>query len=221
MHARVTTTTIQRDKIDECIRIFRDSITPDVQRQKGFRDLLMLVDRSTGKCAVYALWESEADLRANETSGFYQMQVAKLLPLFIGQPTRELCEVAVNELSAVKTGTLHGRVTSAMFQQGKMDEGTRILRDSILPEARKQQGFDGLLSIEDRSMGKGIILSLWESEADLNASESSGYYQAQVAKLGSILMSQPTRESYEAIVPMVMAPVGVTAVDTQAHPPTP
>lgn len=221
MHARVTTATIQRDKIDEAIRIYRDSIVPEGQKQKGFLDLLMLIDRATGKCIVYALWESEADLRATEASGHYQAQVARLASVMVGQPTREICEVTVNELSTVKTGTLRGRVSTALFQQGKIDEGLRIVRDSIVPEAKKQQGFDGLLSLLDRGMGKGILLTLWESDADMNASESSGYYQTQVAKLGSVLMGQPTRETYEAIVPMVMAPAGVAAVDTQVHPSTP
>ncbi len=221
MHARVTTSTIQQGKIDEGIRIFHDAIVPEAQKQKGFRDILMLIDRATGKFVVYALWESEADLRATETSGHYQTQVAKLASLMVGQPTREICEVTVNELSAVKTGTLHGRVTTALFQQGKIDEGIRIVRDSIAPEAKKQQGFDGLLSLLDRAMGKSIILTLWESEADVNASESSGYYQAQVAKAAPILLGQPTRETYETLVPVVMVPAGVAAVDTQVHPPTP
>ncbi len=221
MHARVTTSTIQLDKIDEGLRIFRDSIVPEAQKQNGFSDILMLIDRATGKCTVYALWASEADLRATEASGHYQSQVARLASLMVGQPTREICEVTVNELSTVKTGTLRGRVSTAMFQQGKIDEGIRIVRDSIVPEAKKQQGFDGLLSVLDRGMGKGILLTLWESEADVSASESSGYYQAQVAKLGSLLMAQPTREEYEVIVPVVMAPAGVAAVDTQVHPPMP
>ncbi|HEX8034803.1 MAG TPA: hypothetical protein VF510_13190 [Ktedonobacterales bacterium] len=219
MHARVTTATIQQDKIDECIRIFRDSIVPDIQRQKGFRDLLMLTNRATGKSAFYALWESEADLRANEASGSYQLQVAKLLPMFVGQPTREIYEVTVNELSALRVGSVYGRVTSAIFQQGKIDEGTRILRDSILPEARKQQGFDGLLSMVDRNMGKSYTLSCWESKADMKASESSGFYQAQLAKLHSLFIGQPTHESYEVTVPIAIAPP--SAVDTQVHPPTP
>ncbi len=221
MHARVTTSTIQRDKIDEGIRIFRDSIVPEAQKQKGFRDILLLLDRATGKFVVYALWESEADLRATEASGHYQTQVARLASLMVGQPTREICEVTVNELSALKTGSLHGRVTTAMFQQGKIDEGIRIIRDSIVPEAKRQRGFDGLLSMLDRAMGKGTLLTLWESEADLNAGESSGYYQAQLAKVRPLFMGQPARESYEAIVPVVMAPAGVAAVDTQVHPPTP
>lgn len=219
MHARVTTATIQQDKIDECIRILRDSIVPDVQRQKGFSDLLMLTDRATGKCTFYSLWASEADLRANEASGSYQTQVTKLLPMMIGQPTREICEVTINELSTLKVGSVYGRVTTVVFQQGKVDEGTRILRDSILPEANKQQGFDGLLSMVDRALGKAIVLSCWESEADMKAGESSGYYQAQIAKLQPLFIGQSTREAYEVTVPVVMAPP--PAMDTQLHAATP
>ena len=48
MHARVVTATLQRDKIDECIRIGRDSIVPEAKQQPGFRDYLFLTDRATG-----------------------------------------------------------------------------------------------------------------------------------------------------------------------------
>lgn len=219
MYARVTTAMFQRDKLDESIRILRDSIVPEVQKQKGFRDILMLVDRTTGKSIVYALWESEADLHATESSGHYQAQLAKVAPLSVGQPTREICEVTVSELSALNVGSVYGRVTSALFQPGKIDEGVRITRDSILPESRKQRGFAGLLSVIDRAMGKGYVLSCWENEADLRASESNGYYQTQVAKLQPLFISQPTREAYEVNVFVAMVPP--SAMDTQIHPPAP
>lgn len=219
MHARVTTATIQRDKIDECIRIWRDSVVREARQQKGLRDLLFFIDRSTGKSIVCALWESEADLHATEASGHFQAQVAKISPLAVGQPTREIFEVTVNDLATLKPGTQYGRITTVMLQRDKVDESTRILRDSIIPEARKQKGFSGLLSMMDRGLGKGITLALWESDADMKAGESSGYYQTQIAKLQPLFMGQPTRETYEAIVPMAMVPA--MGVDTQVQPPTP
>lgn len=217
MHARVVSLTVQRDKIDECIRIYRDSIVSAAQQQKGFSNLLLLADRASGTCRFLSLWESEADLRASEATGFIQTQIVKLAPMIVVQPTREVYEVTVSDLSALKVGSLYGRVTTVMFQQGKIDEGTRILRDSILPEARKQQGFDGLLSLVDRATGKGVVLSCWDGEADMRSSESSGFYQAQVAKLQPLFIVQPTRDAYEMSVAMAMAPMPAT--DTQVHPP--
>lgn len=217
MHARVATIALQRDKIDEAIHVFRESIRPDADKQKGFNNLLVLIDHATGKCTVFSLWDSEDALRESETSGYYNAQVAKLQSLFTSPPTREICSVTVHDLSALKTITPHGRVTTAMFLHGKIDEGTRILRDSIVPEAKKQKGYEGIISVVDSNTGRGVTLSLWDSEANLKASESSGYYNAQVAKLQPLLIGQPTRESFEVTLPLLAPPP--MPMETQPQPP--
>ena len=47
-------------------------------------------------------------------------------------------------------------------------------------------------------MGKATSITLWETEADLKAGESSGYYQQQVGKLAPFVAAPPVREIYEA-----------------------
>jgi hypothetical protein len=42
-----------------------------------------------------------------------------------------------------------------------------------------------------------MAITLWGMEADLLAGESSGYYQAQIAKVAHLLASQVVREAYE------------------------
>jgi heme-degrading monooxygenase HmoA len=49
-------------------------------------------------------------------------------------------------------------------------------------------------------MSKGISISLWETEADLTAGESSGHYLAQLAKFKDIFAAPPVRENYEVSV---------------------
>ena len=41
---------------------------------------------------------------------------------------------------------------------------------------------------------------MWASEADLAASENSGHYQQQIAKLGAVLAAPPVRDAYELTV---------------------
>jgi len=43
-----------------------------------------------------------------------------------------------------------------------------------------------------------IGITLWETEADLLANETSGSYRNQVAKISSCLADQPLREAYVA-----------------------
>jgi heme-degrading monooxygenase HmoA len=93
MFARVTIATSLPGKADEVLRIERDSIVPACQTQKGFKGLYMLNDAKTMKGLTITLWETEADMRAAEASGFYQQQVAKVKDVLAATPVKEEYEV--------------------------------------------------------------------------------------------------------------------------------
>ena len=93
MFARVTFTTVQPSKFDEAIKLNRDSIMPAAKKLKGFKAFYGLSNRDTGKGITISMWETEADMKAAETSGFYREQLAKAAPLLAGPPTMEHYEV--------------------------------------------------------------------------------------------------------------------------------
>jgi heme-degrading monooxygenase HmoA len=96
---------------------------------------------------------------------------------------------------------MHARVVTAQYQSGKLDEGIQLYRESVLPEARQQRGFKGALALVDRSTDKAISITLWQTEADAQASgTSSPYLQAQLAKIASLLAGAPGVETYEVTV---------------------
>jgi heme-degrading monooxygenase HmoA len=45
-----------------------------------------------------------------------------------------------------------------------------------------------------------MIVTLWESEADMKANEGTGWFREQLAKFNVVFASPPTRESYEVKV---------------------
>jgi quinol monooxygenase YgiN len=54
------------------------------------------------------------------------------------------------------------------------------------------------MGLVDRSMGKAISLTLWESEAEALASGAgSAYMQAALAKFASLFVAAPVIETYE------------------------
>ena len=93
MFARVTIATSLPGKSDEVLRIERDSIVPACKTQKGFKGLYMLNDPKTMKGMTISLWETEADMRAAEASGFYMQQVAKVKDVLAAPPVKEEYEV--------------------------------------------------------------------------------------------------------------------------------
>lgn len=95
MYARVTVATTLPGKTDDVLRIERDSIVPACKQQKGFKGLYQLHDHKTNKGLTISLWETEADMRAAEVSGFYQQQVAKMKDVLAAPPVREEYEVSL------------------------------------------------------------------------------------------------------------------------------
>ena len=92
---------------------------------------------------------------------------------------------------------MHARVVTVQIQPGKMDEALRIYRDSVMPAAKGQKGFKGGLLLVDNNSGKAISITTWNTEADMQASEASGYFREQIAKFGSVFAVPPVREAFE------------------------
>ena len=96
---------------------------------------------------------------------------------------------------------MFARETMTNVQPDKVDEAISLWRDSVLPAARQQKGFNGGYLLTDRSTGKGIAIGFWETEADLKASgEASPYFREQMAKFAGLLTGAPVIENYEVSV---------------------
>lgn len=93
MFARTTTMHLKIAFIDEALEIYKNSIVPVAQAQKGLVELKFLLDRSSGKAIAIAIWESEQDAKANEESHYYQEQLVKLLSYYAYPPIKEGFEI--------------------------------------------------------------------------------------------------------------------------------
>lgn len=91
---------------------------------------------------------------------------------------------------------MFARTTVMQGRPDTMNEAARIFTDSVLPAAQQQKGFKGALFLTDPASGKGMSVTLWESEEDLKAGESSGYFKEQIARFGPLMASPPMREVY-------------------------
>jgi len=95
MHARVTTVSVQPDKVAETTRIYNESILPSIKAANGNRGVFLLIDSASGKGMSITLWNSEADGQMYDSSGSYREQVAKVSQFFSAPPSLATYEVAV------------------------------------------------------------------------------------------------------------------------------
>ena len=94
----------------------------------------------------------------------------------------------------------YARVVTVHAQAGKVDEVVKIYHDSIVPAIKQHKGYQGARLFIDHATNKGVSVTRWVSKADLEATEASGVYQAQIAKLAGLLAGAPEREAYEIAV---------------------
>ena len=97
MFARLTIVQVKQDDVDNVIKLYGDTVVPAAKSQKGYKGILMLTDRKTGKGISISMWESEQDAIANDKSGYYQQQVERFKDYFTKPPVQEGYEVSIQE----------------------------------------------------------------------------------------------------------------------------
>jgi heme-degrading monooxygenase HmoA len=94
MHARVTTVSVQPDKVAETTRIYNESILPAVKAANGNQGVMLFIDPASGKGMSITFWNSQADGDTYDSSGSYREQVGKISPFFAAPPSLATYDVA-------------------------------------------------------------------------------------------------------------------------------
>src|SRR5829696_9092979 len=106
---------------------------------------------------------------------------------------------------------MYARVSTLEGPPDKMDDGTRHVREQVLPQLQQMDGFEGFVALTDRHSGKLLAVALWESEEALRATEDavssvrSGAAEAAGATVAGV-------ERYEVAVFEVPSAGSVTGV---------
>lgn len=92
---------------------------------------------------------------------------------------------------------MFARTLAVQIQPGRLDEAISVFADSVIPAAQQQSGFISVMLLTDPATSSGLIVGLWETEADIAANEANGFFQEQLAKFGSLFAAPPVRIVYE------------------------
>jgi heme-degrading monooxygenase HmoA len=94
---------------------------------------------------------------------------------------------------------MYARVTNILFPPEMTAEMSSVAQ-GLAPILRRQRGFEGLQVLIDSNTGEGIIVSLWETEADAEASEATSSYIGQMSMMSSFLHEPLVPKTYEVSV---------------------
>jgi len=187
MYARFTEVTIDPKKRDQA-ETMAESIFTAARQQKGFKGVSFCLDRK-GDGVFLSLWESKEALQANEASGYYQQQVAKLRDVLTRPTTRHVGEVKAQE-DTYKTPKA-ARLTITGIRKDAEAQATQLAQD-VSRAARNEPGFVAWFgALTDDS--KVAAISFWDSEDAARKSESR-YLKDALGKLKEISTgeTQPT-----------------------------
>ncbi len=102
MLARAVTIRVRPEKVDECVRIFRERNAPSIAAQPGFHHGHWWVDRATGRATSVSFWENEADERASRanSAGLVERMADVLASDEVDQ---EICELVHDQYPPGRT----------------------------------------------------------------------------------------------------------------------
>ena len=99
---------------------------------------------------------------------------------------------------------MHARVILGRVKLDKQDEAISIYKENVMPVTKKQKGFKSMHLLTDPDTSKFISITIWETENDMIAGESSGYLQEQFDKIATLFVGPATIQHYVVTVLLII-----------------
>jgi heme-degrading monooxygenase HmoA len=71
-----------------------------------------------------------------------------------------------------KEPIMFARVNRFQDDPANLDESERVAETEVVPQLKTIPGFQGVLSLVDRTSGESLAITFWETEEAMRASES-------------------------------------------------
>lgn len=170
MYARVVRVKGPTEGAEERAAIFQSEALPVIREQAGFAGVVGLGDPGSGLGAVVTYWESE-EAMASSAEALAALRERMTAGQGLEVISVEQFEITLLERRAAPEAGNAVRVTRADGNIEASEAATAQLREEGLAVARTLPGFRALIAGVDRSSGRFMIASGWDTAADRDASE--------------------------------------------------
>jgi heme-degrading monooxygenase HmoA len=170
MYLRSTRVQSPPDAIEKGIAYFKEKVVPAAKASPGNAGAVLLVDRKTGSAVGITMWETANALNASEQMGMTsRTQSAAAMGGSIVNVER-FEQVIQDRAQPPKAGAFV-RLNTVAGTPEKIDNAIKFMKQN-LPEVKNQKGYRALLMNVDRMTGRSTVATVWDTLADLKASES-------------------------------------------------
>jgi hypothetical protein len=201
MYIRATRVQTPPDKVEDSIRNFETNVIKRMKATQGHQGSILLVNRKTGEGIGVTYWESAKALGASEQAGIdSRTQATQGVP-----GTRivnvERGEVMIMDRAAPPKSGAFVRFISGAGDPAKLDAAISLARSKALPVLKAQKGYRAMIASVDRQTGRTFVSTVWDTLADLDASESKiAGVRAEFANTAGISADSLKVEVFEAAV---------------------
>ena len=183
-------------------------MVPTFKKQPGFAGQTATMNRATGDALTVTYWESEKAMQDSRPEVMAAAQ--KFLQAVGGEMVEQVdCEVAVLERFQPPEVGVPVRMNIVQADPSKVNDGIASFKDNVVPAIKQQKGIRTAFFFVDRKSGKAFAGSVWDSQQDLEKSESaiSGLRRQTASRAGA---SEPKVEIFEIVSTKILARTPVT-----------
>jgi len=171
-HCNVVRIKVHPSKVDETIRLWIQEVLPTLKKQKGFGGATLIGNRKIGSSVTVTYWDSEGAMK--EARG--QVRPGALRTL--GKTGASIieddeCEVAFLERFQPAKAGGWARLTTVQGDPAQLSQAVSNFKEKIVPAVRRQAGARTAYFFGNRQTGKTFAGSVWDTQQDLQKSESS------------------------------------------------
>jgi heme-degrading monooxygenase HmoA len=191
MFTRIVTLTGAKD-IEAGITFVRDTVSPVLHQQKGFRGTTASVDRANNVFSVLTLWDSAADRDASESALLKVRDEGQ--KVIGGKLTVELFEEVLVELVGKPTVGAQLLLRRVTMDPARIDENVTYFRDEVLPEIKANPGLLAVRNMVNRETGEAMTGTLWKDKAALEAAAADAEKRIEQVKAeGRVVFGEQSR----------------------------
>ena len=172
MYCRVVRTKLDPKRIEESLKGWNETMAPAIKKQPGFAGYTVGLNRKTGDGVSVSYWETE---KAMQDAREPVMAVGNKFLQSIGgeRVSQDDCEVAVMERFQPPKVGVAVRWNTVQADPRKIDDGIAAFKEKVLPVLKQQKGSRTAVFFVDRKSGKAFAGSVWDTQQDLEKSESA------------------------------------------------
>jgi len=209
MHARVTRFKGAPENFDRTVEIVKSQALPQLTSIPGFQGCYILGDRKVGNSVGVFFFDSADTLVASRDAATKIREGAAQATASEVQSVEEF-EVIADSGKKVSRTANAARIAWSELDPGRLDEGAQAAQERAIPAIRQFPGNEGAVFLADRSSGRALVITLFDTTANLEASlaQQTELREQMLASLGGKAITG--FEEYE-ITARLESPVGASA----------